>query len=42
MEAAAKSGRRVPEDLSVIGFDDLPDAAIATPRLTTIAQPIVE
>jgi len=31
---------RVPDDMSVIGFDDVPDAAAA--GLTTMAQPLVE
>jgi DNA-binding LacI/PurR family transcriptional regulator len=33
---------RVPEDLSLVGYDDVPEAAAADPPLTTIAQPIVE
>ena len=33
---------RVPEDISVIGFDDIQAAAYITPRLTTIRQPLVE
>jgi DNA-binding LacI/PurR family transcriptional regulator len=37
-----RSGRRVPEDVAVIGFDDNPDALIADPPLTTVRQPIVE
>lgn len=36
MSAAAKSGRIIPHDLSVIGFDDLPFAAYLSPALTTI------
>ncbi len=36
------AGLRVPEDLSVVGYDDVPEAAAADPPLTTIAQPIVE
>ena len=42
MAAAIASGLRVPEDLSIVGYDDLPMAAWTTPRLTTVRQPIVE
>ncbi len=35
-------GYRVPEDISVIGFDDLRIANMVTPRLTTVAQPFAE
>jgi DNA-binding LacI/PurR family transcriptional regulator len=35
----AEQGRRVPQDVSVIGVDDIPLAAYSTPPLTTIAQP---
>ncbi len=37
--AAHEAGLRVPADLSVIGFDDIPLASFTLPRLTTIAQP---
>lgn len=39
MRAAAALGLRVPEDLSVIGFDDISQAALLTPALTTVRQP---
>ena len=32
----------MPEDLSVVGFDDLPGAAGSVPALTTIRQPLLE
>jgi LacI family transcriptional regulator len=40
LEAAARLGVRVPEDLSVVGFDDIPEAAATTPGLTTVRQEI--
>lgn len=39
IEVAKDYGVRVPEDLAVLGFDDMPIAAFATPGLTTIRQP---
>jgi len=42
LAAAVKRGLSVPEDLSVVGFDDGPSAASAWPRLTTVHQPIAE
>lgn len=38
----AAAGVAVPRDLSVVGFDDLPIAQLASPRLTTIRQPLRE
>ena len=40
--AARRRGVRVPEDLEVIGFDDIPIAAYTQPALTTVRQPILE
>ncbi len=42
LEIAAQLGLRVPEDLSVVGFDNVPEAINATPPLTTVAQPLHE
>ncbi|WP_285789623.1 LacI family DNA-binding transcriptional regulator [Micromonospora sp. NBRC 101691] len=41
-QAARSLGLSVPRDLSVVGFDDLPVAALVDPPLTTIRQPLTE
>lgn len=38
MRTAQKSGVRVPEDLSIIGYDDIPLSSLLSPPLTTILQ----
>jgi DNA-binding LacI/PurR family transcriptional regulator len=38
--AIREAGLRVPEDISVVGFDDIPGAAYANPGLTTVRQPL--
>jgi LacI family transcriptional regulator, repressor for deo operon, udp, cdd, tsx, nupC, and nupG len=40
IKALRRAGRRVPEDMAVVGFDDLPLSAVFEPALTTILQPM--
>jgi LacI family transcriptional regulator len=42
LQAARARGLRVPEDLSIVGFDDVEHATIVTPALTTVRQPLAE
>ena len=42
LRAAATRGLRVPEALSIVGFDDSPAATAAQPPLTTVRQPLLE
>lgn len=42
IRALLDAGLRVPEDVSVVGFDDIQSAAYYNPRLTTVRQPLRE
>src|SRR5450755_2885391 len=42
IRALRESGRNVPEDVSVVGFDDIQSAAFQNPALTTVRQPLRE
>ena len=40
LRALREAGKRVPDEVAVVGFDDTPQAATADPSLTTVRQPI--
>jgi LacI family transcriptional regulator, galactose operon repressor len=42
MRSARERGLSVPEELSIVGFDDVEHASIVTPSLTTVRQPLAE
>lgn len=41
-DAVRGEGLRIPDDLSVIGFDDIPLSSLTYPKLTTVRQPLIQ
>lgn len=39
MQSVREAGLRVPEDVAIVGFDDIETAQLVTPRLTTVVNP---
>jgi DNA-binding LacI/PurR family transcriptional regulator len=42
MQAAQKLGRKIPQTLGVVGYDNIPDSAFYTPPLTTVSQDLFQ
>jgi DNA-binding LacI/PurR family transcriptional regulator len=42
MRALREANLRIPEDVAVVGYDDIPNSAKSRPSLTTIRQPILQ
>jgi LacI family transcriptional regulator len=40
MDAVRSRGLRIPDDISIVGFDDIPQSAVVRPALTTVNQPL--
>ena len=42
IKAARAAGLKVPRDVSIVGFDDIPESSLVMPQLTTVRQPLQE